>query len=279
MTVETAEHNAISYSEDVDEYAGKTQLDPPELAVLRHLRGRWDSLSVLDLGVGAGRTAHTLAAICGDYVGVDYVAPMIEVARRAIPEDERTSFHVGDARDLSFLGERRFGLVLFSYNGLDAVEHDDRLAILAQMRERTAADGLCVFSSHSLRAVPLEAPKLRRPKWTSLYSIAEAVGDVQRRLRIQRINRSIDIGAARRRGWAQIVDEEPAYVTYYVDPETQRQQLEAVGLELIEILDRGGRRVSPDAARSDVWLHYLCRRSRIADPTSEPTLRGPTGTR
>ena len=35
-------------------------------------------MKVLDLGVGAGRTSYTFAAIAGEYVGVDYAPTMIE---------------------------------------------------------------------------------------------------------------------------------------------------------------------------------------------------------
>lgn len=259
LVLNAAEHNAASYEAEAREYAGRVYLEHPEFAILRRFRGRWDSLSVLDIGVGAGRTAYTLTAVASSYVGVDYAESMIEMARRAITEDERTSFHVGDARDLSFLGDRRFGLVLFSYNGIDSVGHDDRQKILSEMRKHTAEDGLCAFSSHSLKAVPLEVPKLRWPKWRSLYSIAESLGDIQRKVRIREINRSVDIPAAREHGWTQIVDEDPSYVTFYVDPETQRQQLEAAGFELVDVLDFQGRAVSPSAHRSDVWLHYVCR--------------------
>jgi len=128
------------------------------------------------------------------------------------------------------------------------------------MRRHTAEDGICAVSSHSLRSVPLEAPKAHWPrKWTSLVAIAEALGSVQRSRRVRKINESIDLPAARQRGWVQFVDEDPNYLTYYVDPEVQVKQLEDAGFELIEILDFSGRPVSPSAPRSDVWLYYVCR--------------------
>lgn len=256
---DVAESNAAGYAAHAEMYAGRKYLDLPEFEILRRFRGHWDSLSVLDIGVGAGRTSYTLASVAGTYVGLDYSAEMVEMARKAIPEDERTTFHHADARDLSFLGDRQFGLVLFSYNGLDYVGHDDRQKILSEMRRYTARGGFCAFSSHSLSAVPLDAPKLHWPsRWRSLYSIAESLGEIQRAWRIRKINKGIDIPAARERGWAQIVDETPTYVTYYVAPETQIHQLEAAGFELVEILDFAGRSVSPSAPRSDVWLHYVC---------------------
>ena len=102
-------------------YATQLALTPPERVLLNRLRGRWAETDMLDLGVGAGRTAYTFAAITRDYVGLDFAPGMIERARRAVPEDEHTHFAVQDVRDLSPWHGRGFGVVLFSFNGLDAV--------------------------------------------------------------------------------------------------------------------------------------------------------------
>src|SRR6476661_11077234 len=56
---------------EIQSYRGRTVLTPDEQVVLERLRDRWQEIDVLDVGVGAGRTAHTFGAISRRYVGID----------------------------------------------------------------------------------------------------------------------------------------------------------------------------------------------------------------
>ena len=53
---------------------------------------------ILDLGVGAGRTASLLAPLAANYIGIDYSHEMIEVAKRNLPH---LRVEVMDAADMS----------------------------------------------------------------------------------------------------------------------------------------------------------------------------------
>src|SRR5262245_14468280 len=70
---------------------------------------------VLDLGVGAGRTAAILAPLARSYLGVDYSEDMIESAKRNFPQYR---FAVMDAADMSSLTSKSFDVIVFSFNGL-----------------------------------------------------------------------------------------------------------------------------------------------------------------
>jgi ubiquinone/menaquinone biosynthesis C-methylase UbiE len=80
---------------------------------------------MLDLGIGAGRTAYTFAAITRRYVGVDYSPKMIELCRDQFPEGPSVKFIVGDASDLSLSGQRLSSTSSFSasivFNSIDYV--------------------------------------------------------------------------------------------------------------------------------------------------------------
>ena len=78
--------------------------------------------AILDIGVGAGRTAPYLAAGASRYVGIDYSQPMIEAARARFPDLE---FRWGDAADLSSFEDGSFDLVVFSFNGMSCLPSDD----------------------------------------------------------------------------------------------------------------------------------------------------------
>jgi SAM-dependent methyltransferase len=98
---------------------------------------------ILDIGVGAGRTVELMALLSDDYTGIDYVAARVANCRRRFPTRR---FEEGDARALRYADEA-FGLTLFSFNGIDTLDHEDRMVALLQMRRVTSIDGLVVFST------------------------------------------------------------------------------------------------------------------------------------
>lgn len=215
---------------------------------------------MLDLGVGSGRTAYTFAALARSYVGLDYSPRMIELARELIAPEDSVELAVGDARQLQ-LGDRRFDLVLFSYNGIDSVSHEDRLRILDEVRRVVEPGGHFFFSSHSLRWLPFRPAATPPRRGDLLRSTYRSAQSVRRALRLKRLNRSLDMEGARARGWTLTLD--PAHdfniVYYYVDPEQQLEQLEAAGFRPLSILDARGREVDTQTVPTDdCWLYYLC---------------------
>ena len=239
-------------------YAADVALTPPERSLLARFRGRWQDLDVLDLGVGAGRTAYTLSALARSYVGVDFSPQMIEHARRRVGEDDRTSFVVRDVRDLSPWHERDFGLVLFSFNGIDAIDPADRSSVLTEVRKVIAQDGLFAFSSHSLHALPFDAklrpPSLRAPLSSTYRSIRRAIG-------LARANRRFDPRTAWEQGWTLVRDDAHDFslVLCYVSPVYQVEELARAGFPSCEVLDMAGRAVDPRAPGPDPHLFYIAR--------------------
>lgn len=234
----------------------------PERTVMSLLRERLHEFEMLDLGVGSGRTAYTFAALVRRYVGLDYSPRMIERARGLLGTDERVELITGDARDLSPV-RGSFDFVLFSFNGIDAVGHEDRLRILTEVRRVLKPDGRFLFSTHSLRALPIDTEKPRSRYWrgSRLYSVYQRVARIRYRRRAERINRELDLESARARGWAVVRDMAHDFQLrlYYVDPERQLEQLREVGLEAVAVYDLEGREVRPGEAGRDSSLHYLCR--------------------
>jgi ubiquinone/menaquinone biosynthesis C-methylase UbiE len=92
--------------------------------------GAYARKRVLDLGVGGGRTTHSLAPHASLYIGIDYSRAMIEICQDRFPHHQ---FEPGDARDLSRFPAEWFDFVLFSYNGIDFVDHADRLQVLKEI--------------------------------------------------------------------------------------------------------------------------------------------------
>jgi ubiquinone/menaquinone biosynthesis C-methylase UbiE len=232
----------------------KMALQPPEQKLLHRFRGRWQEIDMLDVGVGAGRTAYTFAPVARSYVGIDFSPQMIEFSRRLVREDETIRFAVADARDLSQFAERAFDLVLFSFNGIDLASLEDREVILREIRRVVSADGCFAFQSHSLDAFerPIRRFRPSRPR-TTYRSLRKSV-------RFDRVNPDLDLDAARARGWALVRDPEDdlALPDYYVSAGFQLGQLEKTGFRGVEVWDDAGRPIDPTRPQRSKYLFYVC---------------------
>jgi SAM-dependent methyltransferase len=253
--------NQEVFDEVVDAFADLS-LRAGEIEGLRRLRERLPGVSMLDLGVGTGRTGYTFAPLVERYVGLDYSPRMIARAEELLGREPSAELIVGDARDLAPI-EGGFDFVLFSFNGIDAVDHEDRLRVLAEVRAKLNPDGLFLFSSHSLGALPLSARRRRgRHRAHRLpLQLLEFAADLRHGLGVRRANREIDLGAARQRGHAIVHDPAHSFrlAVYYVDPQVALDQLREAGLEPLAVIDETGREVDPAEPRRDAWLNYLCR--------------------
>jgi ubiquinone/menaquinone biosynthesis C-methylase UbiE len=257
----TKETNQAVFDRDSGAYADLS-LKPTERVVLEMMREQLPHMEMLDLGVGAGRTAYTFGALTRRYVGLDYAPGMIEQARAVVGENERLRLIVGDARDLSAV-DGPFDFILFSFNGIDAVGHEDRRRVLAEVRRSLKPDGSFLFSTHSLGALPL-TPRRRRGRRSSRRQnsqLLEFAKDLRYAALIWRSNRQIDVPAAQQRGWTLVQDPAHGFglEVYYVDPSEQMRQLREAGLRATKVFDVAGREIDPLLPRRDPWLHYLCR--------------------
>jgi SAM-dependent methyltransferase len=132
-----------------------------------------EGTSVLDLGVGAGRTTPALAIKAKRYVGLDYVQGMIDVCISKFPNFE---FICADAAELSVFDDASFDIVIFSFNGLDVFPTLERRSeCLREIRRVLSAKGLFIFSSHNARMLAHAAsfkigPLIRSLKSTWRYS-------------------------------------------------------------------------------------------------------------
>jgi len=256
--------NQAAYARRPETYAQDVTLQRVEREILRRFRHRWPTIRMLDLGIGGGRTTFTFGAIAGSYVGIDYAEPMVALARELAGEDENCRLSVGDARDLADYPDETFDFVLFSFNGIDYVDHNDRQLILREVRRVLASDGTFLFSSHSLDSLPLTVRPL--PELTvsaparSAYRLARTAALA---IRLRRSNATLDLAGGKQRGWLIHPDlRMPLGLhTYYVTPRCQIQQLTHAGLAARQILDLAGRHVVIDAPPRDPWLYYVCTRA------------------
>jgi ubiquinone/menaquinone biosynthesis C-methylase UbiE len=243
------------YSIEVDEYDEEEGLQPPEEVILRRLAPSLSGRSILDLGVGAGRTTPHLLEISTDYVGVDITPDMVSRAARKFSS---ARLEVGDARNLRF-GDSSFDLVFFSFNGLDHADHVDRLCMLREIHRVLKPGGWFVFSSHNREGREVR-PSLRKLlQFRTVVKIPAYVA----RIVAKRIRRAQDrVRVENYDDYALIFDYSLGYpISFYtISLGSQYRQLETAGFHAIEAYDLKGAPIGMSVS-PDWWLYYACRRN------------------
>jgi len=132
-------------------------IDEGERAAFWRLADEMRGQPILDIGVGPGRTLTMLRALSADYVAIDYVPGMVEIARQRHPWAD---IRQGDARQLTDFADGRFALLVFSNHGIDSVSHDEYAQILAEAWRVLRPGGVFWFET-----LNLDGPAARYSPW------------------------------------------------------------------------------------------------------------------
>jgi SAM-dependent methyltransferase len=246
-------------------------IDGGERAAIASVASEVRSLPLLDLGVGAGRTTSLMRLLTDDYVGVDWSGEMVEACRTDYPGID---IRQGDARDLSEFAPSTFKFVLFSYNGLDNVDHEGRGRVLSEVNRVLRPDGIFGYSTFSMdgniygqrpwgrwrRAkdhdgIPESHPLVRRtakfainlpsklPKYPHLYA------NWERNSRV----------AEQHENWATApVASLDFNLAHFSSPEGECSILDEHGLVISDLFDNTGNRIEGAKARCP-WFFVVAR--------------------
>jgi ubiquinone/menaquinone biosynthesis C-methylase UbiE len=136
---------AYSSKEAVKVYEKSAGLTPDESKVIEKIFTKRGA-TILDVGVGGGRTTKYFYDNGFNVIGIDYSEPLIRMAKERYPE---INFEVMDATKLSFRDES-FDYVFFSYQGIDYVEpNEKRLNAILEAKRVLKRNGVFVYSSHN----------------------------------------------------------------------------------------------------------------------------------
>lgn len=263
--MDRADHNQSVFDSpkvtgEYEAYAGPIAgfLDQGEAAALvaaaRLVRGR----PILDVGVGGGRTTPLLLLLSEDYTALDYSPAMIDAFRRVYPELPAV---VGDAREMSAIETGKFGLVVFSNNGIDAVDHDDRVRVLAEFRRVVADDGIVVFATlnkggKSFGESPFQLARPTEPVRFSPKRILETVGrrvldpsGSVHRIVNWRENRALEVDHGE---WAlgPLAAHDYDLLMHFTSLTDLRALVADAGFDVLAIYGDDGRAFEPGATRS-----------------------------
>jgi SAM-dependent methyltransferase len=259
--------DAVSWGESdvVSEFATEGHTDQGEEAALAAV-ARWAAGDVLDIGIGGGRTTGLLAAGARSYVGVDISPAMLALARERFPDAD---LRAGDARELTGLPEAHFDLAVFSYNGLDALDHTDRGRALSAMAGVVRPDGRVLFSSLNIDGVSFDERPWRLPEGLGsartryhLRNAARHPGSMVRSIRnFRRTRHQAEDGS----GWGTrpLRAHEFRFVVHFATLEQTVTEARAAGLDVVAAYADDGTSLDPHGARTTAdYVHFVCRRSR-----------------
>jgi ubiquinone/menaquinone biosynthesis C-methylase UbiE len=243
--------NRKCYQDDkvVELYDNKYYLDKPEIMLLYKFEDKLKLMNMLDIGVGGGRTTRYFAHRVNSYVGIDYSENMVEVCKKNFPDFK---FIQCDARNMEIFEDNHFDLVLFSFNGIDYMAHDDRLKALQEIRRLCKKPGgIFFFSSHNLNYIPAV--------FSFKYSLDPVITvfNIYKYIKLRKKNKDIKYDV----GHAIINDGAHNFrlSTYYVTPEEQIAQLNNVGFNNIKMYSlNSGTEMLLDETDQTPWIHYLC---------------------
>ena len=250
-TYQTA--NIVKYYEQIND------LQPAEQMILNRLYDRLPTMKMLDIGVGAGRTTQYFCDRASHYIGIDYSPEMINVCKQRFPETTKRQFQVCDARDMNCFVDHQFDFVLFSFNGIDYVDHDDRLTILNEIHRVTKPGGIFCFSSHNLQSFETAFSFKAQWSWNPIATYTNLVIACILKL----LNRPLTLKEIQKSFHKIVKDESHNFQlkTYYIRPLEQIEQLSQQFKSIqiyswkndIELVNQADR-----LANTDQWIYYYC---------------------
>ena len=251
--VDATNQAAYARTETVAWYKDLDFILKPEAVILEAIAPVIKGKKLLDIGIGGGRTTGFLLEISSDYTGIDYTADCINAARQRYPN---ANLLCCDARDLRRFADATFDFVLFSFNAIDYMTHEDRLNCLAEINRVLQPGGFFMFSTHNrdYRHFDKFPWQERRFDLSHIKSCLYTFVHLPRHQRMKKYEVRTD-------EYSIINDNAHGFslLAYYISFAAQVRQLNEAGFLSVEAYDLGG-----NPTRGDVnfpWLYYLARRA------------------
>jgi SAM-dependent methyltransferase len=250
--------NKKTMQSSVMDYSLCNTLSLPEVAALKSCVDKVRGRSILDLGVGAGRTVEPLNQISSDYIGIDYVEEMVIACRERYPN---VRFQHADARSLTDFGDNSFALIVFGCNGICMVDHSGRLAILKEVYRLLLPGGFFLFSTYNRNNTLCK-------KLFQFPDLRFTINPVKLFVRVSRFVLNTLVRLFNRIRFKALEQEHQEYaivnkvchnyatMLYYISPNSQQKQLNDVGFSSgVTMYDLEGNEVAGDPEDDSLtWL-------------------------
>ncbi|MCK4589171.1 MAG: class I SAM-dependent methyltransferase [Nanoarchaeota archaeon] len=241
----------------VKEYSAQKHLQKAEETILKRFKERFKKMKMLDIGVGGGRTTYHFANLVKEYVGIDYSKNMVKECIKKFPNySNKTSFKVCDARSMRIFNNDYFDFILFSFNGIDYMSHQDRLKTLEEIKRLCKKNGFFCFSTHNLQSIG------------KVFSIQISYNPIKMIWRffcyLRIIFSNKNIKKIKDKNYAIINDGAHRFKlrTFYIKPKEQIKQLNHLGFKNIQIYSSlTGEEIKNKKKLNwikDSWLYFHC---------------------
>lgn len=249
-------NRSVYESDDVVQGYQSIQLQPPEIVIFFKYKEAIFNNKLLDIGCGTGRTTHYLSKFTNQYRAIDYSQSMVDTCKLTYPTVEVTKNNV---QDLSEFVNNSFDTVLFSYNGIDYIDHDSRIQGIKEIHRVLKDGGLFIFSTHNrdnLKTLP--QPRLEFS--LNPFGLMRNIKDYFSAKRNFAKNASMQINSDE---YQIIIDSSDNFqlLTYYISMEKQIEQLQNIGFKVIDIFNLRGEPVSmAKGDGSSCWIYFVARK-------------------
>jgi len=253
----------------VEMYSGmEGWIDGGERAALLSVADEVRGAPLLEIGMGGGRVTSLLRLLSDRITAIDWAPEMVEACRSRYPD---LDVRQGDARDLSAFNPEQFGLVIFSYNGIDNISHVDRLTVLEGVARVLGAGGVFVYCTWNRGG-----PGYGKPPWTITWR-GSATDLFKRAVRFS-VRFPWNLSRYRRmyRNWWRIRQyaedhgdwavgavggREFGLLQHFTAVTNERRTLEAAGFSSVEFFDHFGQPILSDSeSATSSWFHAVARK-------------------
>jgi SAM-dependent methyltransferase len=266
LTPQDSVNQAVYFAPSVVRHYREEDLTAQETACLASFHSRLAGRTVLDIGVGTGRTVSHLRALAGSYEAVDYSPVMVAHMRRVMPD---VAVRLADWRDLSAFADGSFDVIFATNNVIDALGHEDRLKALAESRRLLRDQGLLIFSSHNRGYHGAgNFPRLSLRSLLSMYRAPWRLSaEALRYLRCRANHARLRALHAETPDYALWTDEGHDYAClhYYTTRQIVARQVHAAGMRMLTAFDTEGRVVQDGLdERATPFFLYVAEREPTA---------------
>jgi len=238
-------------------YLSIENLQKPEETILNLLKLELNGMKMLDIGVGGGRTTISFAELVKEYIGIDYSEKMIEACKNKFIDKSNVVFHVCDARNMAIFQDECFDFILFSFNGIDSISHEDRIKALNEIKRVLKSEKYFCFSTHNVQSIR------NLFKFNFSFNFNKLRLSIKKFIKLRLINKQYK--KLHMKNYAIFNDGALNYKLqmYYIKPIFQIEQLNNLGFKNIRIfsLHDGNQIVNNLENREDPWLYYLCEKA------------------
>jgi SAM-dependent methyltransferase len=245
--------------------------DVGERTAIRYLADDVRGKRILDVGVGTGRTAWLLRLLSKDYTAIDYTPEMVDACRALQPD---VDVRLGDARDLSAFADGSIDFVVFSNNGLDALDHEGRRQALSEFHRVLAPGGFLLFSTldkdgYAFDAAPWQARQQGREQWAKrlVFFSLRFPQSVPRYGRSYANWRRLRTAREDHGDWAigHFAAHEFGLLVHFTTPTAQRAELEQLGFAIKAIFTDGGKEINASTAPGGhMFFHVIATKPQSA---------------